>query len=236
MASRRQANWRLTAFSRDCHAVAAVEFAIVFPVLLAVMAGAFELSRAIQTARQLATLANSVATMLATNTSGLVTYIDLHYAFDSTMLIFPLVLSDSHSKGVQWGQDISVSMAGVSFAPTVPGCTTGCTYKAGIVWTGASAMRACGANPASAPDTAAPSPATLPADLFVPVTTPTGNTVPLFVVVVDVSYAWTPLVFSSFFGTIIIQRSAFIAPRYVSQIKYSTAAGDDGFGKECPGF
>jgi len=254
-----QADRWLVVFPRDCRAMAAVEFAIVFPVILALMAGAFELSQAVQTAHQLGTLANSISTMLATTfpctkstatpsvTSttactngpqpmGVVTYIDLHYAFDSAMLIFPLVLSNSYSKGVAWGNDISISMAGVSFTPTVSGCTSGCTYKANVVWTGASEKRACGTNPTSVPDTAEPSPTTLPADLFYTVTTPTGTAAPLFAVVVDVNYAWTPLIFSSFFGTIIMQRSAYITPRNVSQIKYSIVTGDDGFGKECPGF
>lgn len=250
MAHDRQAKRRLAAFKRDRRAVAAVEFTIIFPVLLVMMAGAFELSRAVQTARQLATLANSISTMLAATTAigtssgcpdqsgsdGCVTFIDLHYAFDSAMLIFPPVLSDSKSRNIAWGNDISISMAGVSFTVTVPGCTSGCTYKANIVWTGAAAQRACGSNLTSAPDTAAPTSTTLPQDLFTPVTTPTGTAPPLFAIVVDVGYAWTPLIFSGLIGPITMQRSAYVTPRYVSQIKYSAISGDDQFGKQCPGF
>jgi Flp pilus assembly protein TadG len=220
----------------DRRATAATEFAMVAPLLIALTAGGFEMSRAVSSSRQLTTLTESIATMLTTNTSGLVTYLSLHYAFDSAMIIFPAVLSDSYSRGLAWNNDISISMAGVSFTPTVTGCTSSCTYKANIVWTGGSAARACGTNPTSVADSATSSPATLPLDLFNTVTTPSGSSAPAFVVVVDVSYTWTPIAFPKLFGSITLKRSAYLSPRYVSQIKYSVVTGDDGFGKECPGF
>jgi Flp pilus assembly protein TadG len=222
--------------ARERRAVAGIEFAFVAPLLICLMAGGYEISRLANTTRQLTTLADSVATMLVTSTSGTVSYLSLHYGFDSAMIIFPTVLSDSHSKGIAWGNDISISMAGVSFTPTVSGCTSGCTFKANIVWTGGSANRACGTNPTSVADATAPSPATLPADLFNPVNTPSGAAAPLFAIVVDVAYTLTPFVFPSVFGSRTITRSVYLSPRYVSQIKYSVITGDDGFGKECPGF
>jgi Flp pilus assembly protein TadG len=227
--------------SSDNRAIAAVEFALIAPALIALTAGGYEMSRAVSQARQLTTLAGSIATMLTTNTSGAVTYLSLHYAFDSAMVTFPTVLSDSFAKGIAWNKDIGISMAGVSFTPTVTGCTSHCTYKANIVWTGGSVAggqpaRACGTNPVSAADTSAPSTTTLPADLFDTVTTPSGVAAPNFVVVVDVGYTWTPLLFSKLFGAITLKRSAYLAPRYVAQIKYSAIAGDDGFGAECSGF
>ena len=38
------------------------------------------------------------------------------------------------------------------------------------------------------------------------------------------------------FGAIKLSRSAFVAPRYVPLVKYQVVSGDDGIGKECPGF
>ncbi len=226
----------LRAFRRDISAIAAIEFAMVAPLIVALMAGGYEMSRAVSQARQLSTLANSIGVMLTTSTSGYVNYLGVHYAFDSAMLNFPAVLSDSHSKGVSWNNDISISMAGVSFTPTVTGCTSACVYKANIVWTGGSAARACGTNPSAAADTAAPTPLSLPTDLFDPISTPSGTAAPLFVIAVDLVYSWSPILFPKFFGSLTLKRSAFLAPRYVTQIKYSVIAGDDGFGKECPGF
>lgn len=221
---------------RDRRAVAALEFAMVAPLLITLVAGGYEVSREVDGTRQLTTLANSIATMLTTNTSGSVTYLGLHYAFNSAMVIFPAVLSNSYSKGVAWNSDISISMAGVSFTPTVAGCTTSCSYKANIVWTGGSATRACGTNPTTAPDASQPSPSTLPADLFNTVTTPIGVAPPSFVIAVDITFTWTPAVFSQLFGPVTLTRSVYLSPRYVSQVKYSAISGDDGFGKECPGF
>lgn len=226
----------LHAFGRDIGAIAAIEFAVIAPLLVALVGGGYELARAVSEARQLTSLANSIAMMLTTNTSGYVNYLNLHYAFDSAMVNFPPVLSNSYSKSMTWSSDISISMAGVSFTPTVTGCTTGCTYKANIVWTGGSAARACGVHPTSVADASAPSPSTLPANLFDAVSTPTGTAAPLFVVAVDVVYAWSPTVFPKLFGAITLKRSAYLAPRYVSEIKYSVVAGDDAFGKECSGF
>jgi Flp pilus assembly protein TadG len=227
---------RLLGFGCDVRAIAAIEFAFAAPLLIGLVAGGYEMSRAVSQARQLTSLANSIAMMLTTNTSGAVSYLNLHYAFDSAMINFPAVLGDSYSKSKSWNNDISISMAGVSFTPTVTGCTTSCTYKANIVWTGGSAARACGSNPSAAPDATSPSPSTLPTDLFDTVSTPAGTAAPLFVIAVDLVYTWSPTIFPKFFGSLTLKRSAYLSPRYVTQIKYSVVAGDDGFGKECPGF
>ncbi len=71
--------------------------------------------------------------MLAQNTSGSVSNDDLHFVIDSTMIVFPDVLSDAKAKGVSWSQDIKVTMSSVSFTPTIPGCTSSCIYVAKTV-------------------------------------------------------------------------------------------------------
>lgn len=223
--------------SRDKRAAAAVEFAVTLPLLILLTSGGYEFSRAINASRHLSDAANAISQILATNTTGTVSYIDLHYAHDATMLAFPEVLADSYRKGVSWGSDITISMAGISFTPTVTGCTSACTYKANIVWTGDAESRACGANPSSASDAATPSAATLPSDLFTPVSNPQGgNLAPPFAIVVDMTYSWSPLIFTKIVGAITMRRSVYINPRYTTAITYSAVSGDDGFGKECPGF
>ena len=222
-------------FRTDRRGTSAVEFAWTFPFLLLVLLGAYNVSRAANAARQLSRLSDAMATMLVTNGTGILSYLDLHYAYDSAMVEFPLVLFDSHNLGIAWQNDISISMAGVSFSPTVAGCTTGCAYKTKVVWTGGAMARTCGSTINPAADTAAPSPTTLPTDLFTPIALPSGGYAPPnFQVVVDIVYSWRPLVGAAFIPPITFRRSTYLSPRYVAQINYEALAGDDGFGVACP--
>jgi len=143
-------------FLEDRHSVALVEFATLFPVLVLLLFGAYDLARGADAVRGLTRLSNSIATMLATNSTGYVNYTNLHYAFDGAAVIFPEVLRDASSKNIAWRNDIGISMAGVGFVPTVVGCTVGCTYVAQIYWTGGSMNRACGTSPVAAADTTPP--------------------------------------------------------------------------------
>jgi Flp pilus assembly protein TadG len=230
----------LQGFLRDQRGMALVEFATLFPVLVLLLFGAYDLSRAADAARGLTRLSNSIATMLATNTTGYVNYTNLHYAFDSAAVVFPEVLRDAAAKSIPWGTDISISMAGVGFAPTVAGCTNGCAYVAQIYWTSGSKNRVCGTSPIPVADNSAESNAlALPDDLFTPVATPSGALAPPnFLIVVDVKYTWTPLIARSFLPSISFQRSAFLSARYApgGVIKYNAIPNDDGFGAECPGY
>jgi len=227
-------------FFHDRRGLALVEFATLFPVLVLLLFGAYDLSRGADAVRGLTRLSNSIATMLATNTTGYVNYTNLHYAFDSAAVVFPEVLRDAASKNIAWRNDVSISMAGVGFAPTVVGCTVGCAYVSQILWTSGSMNRACGTSPVAVADNSAESnPLALPDDLFTPVATPSGaNLPPNFVIVVDVKYTWSPLIARAFLPSISFQRSAFLVPRYApgGVVKYNAIPNDDGFGKECPGF
>lgn len=228
---------RLHRFGRDRTGIAAVEFTLIFPILLGVSAAIFEYSSFVRQSRQLTDTANSIAEILAADSDTTVNWTDLHYAVDSTMLTFPKVLSDSSRKGIAWANDITISLAGVSFSPTVSGCTSGCTYKAAVNWTGGAKQRACGSTQSSTTDTALPSATTLPASLFTPVASPQGgNGPPLFVVVADVTYTWSPAVFTGLLNGVTMKRSSFINPRYVSSLKYTVSSGDDGFGQACSGY
>ncbi len=100
-------------FARANRGVALLEFALVAPFLIALLFGSFELTRFINTTRQISNLSNSVAQLFAQSTSGTISDTDLHFAIDSTMVTFPNVLGDAHNQGIYWWQDIYVAMSSV---------------------------------------------------------------------------------------------------------------------------
>ena len=94
-------------FLGDRAGTAIVEFAWALPFLLLALLGVYNLSQAANAERQLSRLSDGIATQLVTNgvvgaPSYQINYTDLHYANDSSMLEFPLVLSDSYSKNESW--------------------------------------------------------------------------------------------------------------------------------------
>ena len=188
-----------------------LEFTLIAPFLLALLFGSYELTRFINTTRQISNLSNSIAQLFAQNTSGTITDTDLHFAIDSTMVTFPNVLGDAHQQGIWWYQDVHVTMSSVAFSPTVTGCTSNCTYNAKVMWTTGS--RPCSTNLTPVADTATSSPGTLPTDAFGP-----GS-----IIVVDVVYNYRPIVATTLLGIKTISRSTFIQPRYVSSVKYNSS-------------
>jgi hypothetical protein len=223
-------------------AIAAVEFALLLPLLIILMLGSVEVARLIISARNVTAVATTAVEMLSQNGTKKVNYIDLHFATDSTMVIFPQILQDAAQKGISWKTDISVSIAGVLFTGLPANCITNCTsFNANVVWNSGPNKRTCGVLLTSSPDTATPSKTTLPADVFPVAPTPGAS-----LLVVDIVYNYTPIFASTFtalfghplFGTIPIVRSAYLAPRYIQFPKYiqydNTVSGDDGVGAECP--
>ena len=191
---------------------------MVAPFLITLYLGGFEISRYIKTMRKVTYVANSVAQMLAQNTTGTVTDTDLHFFVDSAMVTFPDVLSNSYAAGIPWYQDIQTSMSSVAFTPTKTGCTSNCTYKAKVVWNSGPNPRSCTAALTSVSNTAAPTTSTLPADTFGP-----GS-----LIVVDVVYTYRPVVATKLFGNLRIARSVYIQPRYVGEVDYDDDSGTKG--------
>jgi hypothetical protein len=238
---------RTMEFWRARHAVTAVEFALILPLMVILMLGSVETARLIIFMRRVTQVSNTIVELLAQTQAvnpnsadtvpWSVTYIDLHFAIDSTMVIFPQIFGDAALKGTSWKNDISISMASVCFSSsastctTNPACTTNCTY-ANVVWNSGPNKRACGTPLTAVPDTSAPSPATLPTDVF-----GQGS-----IVVVDIVFNYTPIFGSGIFGTIPLKTSAYLAPRDLqptnspNYIKYTVITGDDGIGSECPGY
>src|SRR5271155_1509107 len=215
---------RLHSFARLRSGASSVEFAFIGPVLVLLLLAGLDTGTYVLATQRVQEVANSVAEMLSqTNAAvspittkhsgdGVVQDSDLHYYFDSAMATFPDVLAVANNTGTLWWQLLNVQMASIKFNATPAGCTSSCTYVPTVIWsTGA---RTCGLTITAAADTSTYNPATLPTDVFGP-----GS-----LIVVDVTYTFTPTFGSPFLPTIVIERSAYMAPRNVHFVESQSAS------------
>lgn len=213
---------RARAFAASHSGVAVVEFAIIVPMLILFLCVGFELSRYIKSVRQITVATSTVAGMIAQNTSGTVNDTDLLFFRDAVMIAYPDVLANAYSANKTWLQDIQITMSSVGFTTTPSGCSSSCTYKAKVSWSGGSNPRPCSVYMTSAPDDATPSTTTLPADVFGP-----GS-----LIAVDLKYVYRPIVGATLLGPLSVTRSFYIQPRYVSSVAYSSNGSN--FATNCP--
>jgi Flp pilus assembly protein TadG len=191
--------------------LAGLEFALIAPVLLSMLAGVYDLTTAYiawervnlcaQAIDQVATAqaANSTATNTLTNAQTTA-------AASSAYAYLPGTLTPA-------APTFGVTVSSIVMTPTVPGCSgSACIYTPHVAWSGifegtAGSRRVCDVAQGTSvitqvPDTASPSPTTLPADVYSPA--------PLLVV--DVTYTFKPL-FYSFVSNITMRQSAYFSPR-----------------------
>lgn len=207
---------------RETRGFAAVEFGLALPVLGLMLLGFVELDRYAWAVRQLDNTASAIAQML-TQSANPVQPVDVKFAQDSVMVLFPRVLQDSARAGHKWSDDISVSMSSVAFDKVDPACLVNCVYQAKVGWSAGATRRPCNTPLTPVANNAAPSPTTLPADAFGP------NSV----IVVDLSYSYRPLFAQKIFGGLTIKRSSYLQPRYFPLLQYAVAGGDS-FVTTCP--
>ncbi len=228
-------------FRRHTDGVSAVEFAIVFPVLILLMLGGTQLVGYINAVRKVEAAASSMSEMLSQTynpsdpaaTTVYVTTSDLHFAYDQTMVVFPYLLKDAARQNVPWYQDITIDFASIQFVANGNVCTaltdaklidqSGC-YVAKVVWTttGTSGnnARPCGLQQ---PTTSSfPDNGKLPSNIF-----GAGS-----VIAVDVVFNFVPTFGSKFFGARRIARSVYVQPRYASLIDFNII-GNDGIATKC---
>jgi Flp pilus assembly protein TadG len=215
---------RLVRFRRDRAGIAAVEMALVAPVMILFALAGVDTTRYVIATEQISKVANTIGQMLTENATGTVNYLDLQFYHDSAMVIYPEVLSDAAAQNIPWTSDISISMSSIQFTATGKSCGTTCTYTAKVIWTGGSNPRPCNTVFTSVPDASVPSATTLPQDIYGP-----GS-----VVVVDIQYNYHPW-FASYLGASLgIARSVYLAPRYVPLVSYTVIGGDNGIAASCP--
>lgn len=211
-------------FLRNRAGISAIEFAVAAPVLILLLVFGFDIARFVISTEKVVNVASTVGQMISQNTTGTVNYVDVQFYRDLAMVIFPQILADAKQQNIAWYNDISITMSSINFVASPSGCTTSCTYKPEVVWSGGSNPRSCTAPITSSSDTAAPSPTTLPVDVYGPGT----------LIVVDVTFTFKPTIAPSFMKNINISRSYYLAPRFVPMVKYAVISGDNGIAAECP--
>jgi hypothetical protein len=210
---------RIRSFLRQREAVSTVEFAFLVPVMLLLLLMGFDTGRYILATERIQEVANSVAEMLSQTDvaaspvvpmksgDGVVQDSDLHYYSDSAMATYPDVLAVANNTGTYWWQLLNVQMTSVKFNAAPAGCTSSCTYKPTVMWT--TGARGCGITLTAVTDASLYSPSTLPTDVFGP-----GS-----IIVVDVSYTFTPTLGAAYMPSIPVERSAFMPPRNVPYVE-----------------
>jgi Flp pilus assembly protein TadG len=210
-------------FIGDRAGVSAVEFAIIAPIMILLGLGGVDSAHYIEATQEINVAAKTIGQMLTENTTGDVNYVDLQFYHDSTVIAFPEVLADAAKKSIQWSNDISITMSSIKFTATPANCTSSCTYTPKVIWTAGNNPRTCGKPLLPVVDASVPSPTTLPTDVYGP-----GS-----LIVVDISYNFTPVFSSVLPSPISIARSIYLAPRYVPLINYQAISGDNGIATIC---
>ena len=218
---------RAQSFAKGRDGLAAIEFAYVMPFLALALMGSAEVARYVNAVRGLTNVANSMAEMLSQGGSGQVDYLLLTAAADSTMVLFPQVLSDSYSKGINWRSDITIKVSSYKFVLTVPSCTSNCAYTANLAFAFGDSQRLCTVHPTPVADDAVIANNTLPTDVFAP-----GS-----IIAVEIAYDYAPFYGIGVIPATTVRRAAYFHPRQVALITYdNTTSGDPLTTTKCPGY
>ena len=226
-----------TSLLKNQEGVAALEFAFAAPLLLILMLGGLELENYIKAVRKVQLYASSISEMISQasppnnqTTTATVNKLDIHFAFDSGMVIFPYVMKDAQRKNLSWFQDITVDFASVQFVQISTSCSgqadQSTCYTAKVLWTSTgtagSNFRPC-VIPQLPTTSATPSRYTLPSNVFGP-----GS-----IIAVDIVFNYVPSFGSAIIPTLKIARSVYVQPRYATVINFDST-NNDGIVSLCP--
>lgn len=228
---------RAIALSGSTNATSATEFALILPALLIMLLAGVQVVQFIDASRKVERVANSISQMISqatppnqSSTDASVTAQDIHFSYDSAMVIFPYLMRDAALKGMSWWQDIYINYASIQFTQIGTSCGSNADqsacYAAKVLWTSTGTTggqsRPCLVPQLPAPDNAATSPRTLPKSLFGP-----GS-----IIAIDVSFSFVPSIGARFLPSITIARSVYVQPRYASVINFDTT-NNDGIVSKC---
>lgn len=209
--------------------LAALEFALTAPIVLAMALGAYDLIGAYLAWRKVtqATQAiGEIATAVAANTDN-TNSLTLGQATTATSALYAYLPSLQSGATSSFG----VALTGVAFEPTAKNCTgSGCQFKANTTWSRGfqgtmSVARPCGAL-AAAPDVAAPDSTTLPSSAF--------SAAPLLVV--DVGYQFKPVALQFIKQDITMRRAAYFPMRTGTNDRWLHYVDPSNPQARCPGY
>lgn len=193
-------------FARAQNGVAALEFALLLPLLLIMLLGSAELQRYMRIDRQLSLASENIAAALAQRQAT--DPLGFHFEFEMVRHLFP----SSMDGPLPWYAMVAHQFTNVLFSPTITGCTQNCTYKADVHWRWpywntafglAHMKRHCG-QLIPTPPGHGPSGGTIPEALFGP-----GS-----VVIVDLGFQYKPLFGSSLIPPMNIYKQGYASPRF----------------------
>ena len=203
-------------------AVAAIEFALVAPLLVVLFAGAIELHNFLRVSRLLEAAADSVAGAVANRRS--IKDNDLFIDYKAVAPLFPPAVA---AGGERFFEQMTYRISHVAMKPTVNGCAVDCTYTGELAWTWFPRITetplTCGAfSPGSI--AVAPVGRTLPVDFFGPAS----------VIVVEFGFDYQPLFGTSFMQPFRLSAKSFSAARFAQG--YIKAATSTQAITICPGY
>jgi Flp pilus assembly protein TadG len=200
---------QLDRFRRSRSGLAAVEFALIVPILVMMCAGLYDLTTAFLASQRLNMAALSIAqiaTYQAANTSqpnqNILTLPQITAATSAVYVYLPDTMQASSSA-------FGVVLTSVVVTKKTASCTSACVYVSNVAWTGryqggAGPGRSCGTNAmAWVANTTPPSASTLPTSLQQPQP----------ILVVDVYYTFRPIFYQFLTGDFVMMRSAHFSPR-----------------------
>ncbi len=216
--------WRGTS---DRRGAVAVEFALITPVLLTIVLSLSDVTNAVIAWWRLTAAAGAIAFIATTYaaTPNNTNVLTLKQATTASTAVFAVVPALATAPASTYG----VTISSVVMTPSVPGCTRNCAYRANTAWSavlqGTAPKRPCG-QLGSVPDGQPSTPTTLPLDAFTPAP----------VLVVDVTYDFTPI-FTNLFGSgLRFTETAYLAPRTGDISAWTRITGPNAAATQCPGY
>jgi len=197
---------------RSQDGVAALEFAMIAPILVMMVIGLYDLTTALIAWRRVTVAALSIAEIATGEAASVALYtntLSATQASAAASAVYPYLPDLLRPSPPAFGVTIS------SIVMTLPSgstCTTNCTYAAHVAWSGVFAgtgqVRPCDRVQGTSDigwskDTDIPSPSTLPSG--------TNSAAPLLVV--DVTYTFRPMFFTFIAGNIAMAQSSYLPPR-----------------------
>jgi TadE-like protein len=153
-------------FMKSQAGTALIEFALVFPILMAMLVGVHETTRVLRASHHMTNYVNAAAYDVAGTGTDL-TQASLRELVDRVALMVPEIIrsgSSPWSSSASGYVDIGISM--IRMTPRVATCQRNCSYKATVQWSFGNMRRPACAEMSEASADAEPSQNSLPSGVF----------------------------------------------------------------------